>query len=214
MKIVARLLTVLTAVLTAGCDLPGQKVLHMEIYQSEQLVLRTMFGAPDREGTADFWRRAGMEPFAADAEVARVKADEDNPLRATFTGPVRINIMHVGRPITSASLTNLVLLRSTPGSLKWYLAPEEIQRAMQAAKAPVRTMITYDHDTLRLFGMPLFTLVVGIFFLASLAALFFGLSRWKQPSGKIVVIASGVVLLLFALAIIFVLVTVATEIMG
>ena len=105
----------------------------MEIFQSDQLVLRTTFDAADREGPADFWRRAGTEPFASEAEVARVNADEGNPLRATLTGPVRITIRHVDRPMTSASLTNLVLLRSASESLKWYLAPEEIQRAKRAA---------------------------------------------------------------------------------
>ena len=75
-------------------------------------------------------------------------------------------------------------------------------------------MITYDHHTLRLFGIPLFTLLVGLVFLASLAGLVFGVSRWKQPAGKIAVIASGIILLLFTLAIILVLVTVANGSMG
>ena len=75
-------------------------------------------------------------------------------------------------------------------------------------------LITYDHDTLRLFGIPLFTLVVGIVFLAALAGLSFGLFRWRQRTGKVVGIASGIILLLFALAIILVLVTVATGGMG
>ena len=105
----------------------------MEVYQGDQLVLRTLFAAPDREGPADFWRRAGAEPFASEAQAARVKADEENPLRATLTGPVRIKIIHVDRLMTSASVTNLVLLRSGPESLKWYLAPEEAQRAKRAA---------------------------------------------------------------------------------
>jgi len=75
-------------------------------------------------------------------------------------------------------------------------------------------VITYDHHTLWLFGIPLFTLVVGITFLAALAALFFGVSRWRQPSGKIAVIASACVLLLFALAIVLVLATVGSGSMG
>ena len=104
----------------------------MEVYQDDQLVLRTAFDAPDREGPADFWRRAGAEPFASDEEVARVEVDEANPLRASLVGPVRINIVHVDRLMTSASLTNLVLLRNTRESLRWYLAPEEIQRAKRA----------------------------------------------------------------------------------
>ncbi len=75
-------------------------------------------------------------------------------------------------------------------------------------------MITYDHNTLRLFGIPLFTLVVAIVFLASLAGLCFGVFRWKQGAGKIVAIASAFVLLVFALAIMSVLITVGTGSMG
>jgi hypothetical protein len=75
-------------------------------------------------------------------------------------------------------------------------------------------MITYDHDTLRLVGIPLFTLIVGIVFLAALAGLIFGVFRWRQRTGKIVVIASAFILLLFALAIMLVLITVGSGSMG
>lgn len=75
-------------------------------------------------------------------------------------------------------------------------------------------MITYDHDTLRLFGIPLFTLLVGSVFLAALAGLSFGVFRWKQRTGKIVTIAFALILLLFALAILFVLITVGSGSMG
>jgi hypothetical protein len=75
-------------------------------------------------------------------------------------------------------------------------------------------MITYDHDTLRLFGIPLFTLIVGSVFLAALAGLSFGVFQWKQRSGKIVAIASALILLLFALAMLLVLITVGSGSMG
>lgn len=75
-------------------------------------------------------------------------------------------------------------------------------------------MITSDHDTLRLFGIPLFTLVVGIVFVAALAGLAFGVFRWRQPTGKIFVIASAIILLLFALTIMLVLFTVGSGTMG
>jgi hypothetical protein len=73
-------------------------------------------------------------------------------------------------------------------------------------------MITYDHNTLRLFGIPLFTLVVAILFLAAIAGLSFGALRWRDRTG--IVIASASVLLLFALAIILVLITVGSGSMG
>lgn len=75
-------------------------------------------------------------------------------------------------------------------------------------------MITYDHHRLRLFGIPFFTLVVGILFVAAIAGLLFGLSRWGRPSGKVAVLVSTFVLLLFVLAIILVLVTVGSGSMG
>lgn len=75
-------------------------------------------------------------------------------------------------------------------------------------------MFAYDHDTLRLFGVPVFALVVGIMFLAALASLAFGVFRWRQRTGKILVIASAFLLLLFALSILLVLITVGSGSMG
>ncbi len=75
-------------------------------------------------------------------------------------------------------------------------------------------MITYDHDTLRLFGLPLFTLIATAVFLAALAGLTLGVCQWRQRAGKIVAVASAFVLLLYALVILCVLVTVGTGSMG
>lgn len=70
------------------------------------------------------------------------------------------------------------------------------------------------HHTLRLFGIPIFTLVVGIVFFAAIAGLIFGVSQRRRPAGKIAVIASASVLLLFLLAISFILLTIASGSMG
>ncbi len=75
-------------------------------------------------------------------------------------------------------------------------------------------MITYDHETLRLFGIPLFTLIVGGLFAAALAGLFFGIPRWKKTGAKIAVIASALVLLVFAVAVLLVIITVRSGSMG
>ena len=75
-------------------------------------------------------------------------------------------------------------------------------------------MFTYDHYTLRLFGYPVFTLIVGAMFFAALAGLFYGIPRWAQSKGKITVIASTSVLLFFALAIVLVCYTVWSGSMG
>ena len=72
-----------------------------------------------------------------------------------------------------------------------------------------------DHPTtLLLFGVPLFTLVTGLLFVAALAGLVFGVLRWKRRAGKVLVLASSLVLLLFALGVALVLLTVASGSMG
>jgi hypothetical protein len=75
-------------------------------------------------------------------------------------------------------------------------------------------MITNDHDTLRLLGIPVFTLVAGIIFLSALAGLSFGVFRWRLRSGKILVIVSGLIMLLLTLALILVLMTAGSGSMG
>ena len=75
-------------------------------------------------------------------------------------------------------------------------------------------MFTYDHFTLRLFGVPLFSIVVGLTFVAAIAAFFFGVSSWQRPIGKVSAVAGGFFLLLFVLVIICVLITVQSGSMG
>jgi hypothetical protein len=75
-------------------------------------------------------------------------------------------------------------------------------------------MFTFDHHTLRLFGIPVFTLFVGGLFVAALAGLLLGIPRWKKTGAKITVIVSTLVLLAFALATVFVLLTVWSGSMG
>ena len=75
-------------------------------------------------------------------------------------------------------------------------------------------MITYDHNSLGLFGIPLGTLIVGMVFLAAIVGLRVGLFRWRQRTGKIVAIASAFLLLLLALASMLVLITVGSGSMG
>ena len=75
-------------------------------------------------------------------------------------------------------------------------------------------MNTHEHTTLLLLGVPLFTLVAGLLFVAALAGLVIGLLRWKRRSGKVLVLASSLVLLLFALGVALVLLTVASGSMG
>ena len=75
-------------------------------------------------------------------------------------------------------------------------------------------MFTFDHHTLRLFGIPVFTLIVGVLFVAAFAGLLLGIPQWKKTGAKIAVIASMLVLLAFALITVFVLITVWSGSMG
>lgn len=75
-------------------------------------------------------------------------------------------------------------------------------------------MITYDHHTLRLFGVPAFSIALGSVLLAVLAALIFGVVRWKHRSGKIALAVSLAALLLAGLVIGLVLLTVKSGSMG
>ncbi len=132
-KFSAFLVSAFIAAVIAGCSFPGMKLLRMEVYQGDELVLRTLFDAPDSEGPAYLWQRAGEEPFASEEEVAQVESDADDPLRATITGTVRVRILHVDNVQTSAALTGLTLVRDSSESSKWYLPESEVQRAKQAA---------------------------------------------------------------------------------
>jgi ABC-type microcin C transport system permease subunit YejB len=75
-------------------------------------------------------------------------------------------------------------------------------------------MFTFDHHTLRLFGIPVFTLIVGVVFVAALVGLLLGIPRWKKTGAKIAVIASTLVLLGFALATVLVIITAWSGSMG
>jgi hypothetical protein len=75
-------------------------------------------------------------------------------------------------------------------------------------------MFTFDNHTLRLFGIPVFTLLVGVLFVTAVAGLLVGIPRWKKSGAKIAVIASTLVLLAFGLVTVFVLITVGSGSMG
>ena len=62
--------------------------------------------------------------------------------------------------------------------------------------------------------MPSFAIAIGAAFVASLAGLAFGVLGWRRRTGKIVLFASAFVLLLFATAVMLVLMTVGSGSMG
>lgn len=75
-------------------------------------------------------------------------------------------------------------------------------------------MFTFVNHTLRFFGIPVFSLLVGVLFVTAVAGLLVGIPRWKKSGAKIAVIASTLVLLAFAAVTAFVLITVWSGSMG
>jgi hypothetical protein len=179
----------------------------MEVYQNDQLVLRTVFDAPDSESPAKFWRRAGQEPSHSEEEVLRVKPDPGDPLHATLKGAIHIKILHTTNPQTTVSLTDLKLVRRAADTSKWFLPESEADRAIRAMQPVVTSRFT-------LLGIPPFGLVAGLVIVAAIAAFIFGIFNWQKPTGKVATILSGLVLILAAAAIFCVLLTVWSGSMG
>jgi len=115
------------------CGFPGMRVLEMEVYQNEKLVLKTMFDAPDCRKAPFFWERSGDVPFASSKEINMIKPDKKNLLQATLKGEIIIKIFHVKRLITEAKLEDLTLIRTNEESIKWHLSQEDVERAKKAA---------------------------------------------------------------------------------
>lgn len=67
---------------------------------------------------------------------------------------------------------------------------------------------------LALLGIPTVSLVSGLVILVAIAALIVGVPHWRQTSGKVAVIADGIVLLAFAAVVLGVLITVWNGSMG
>ena len=200
-------LALMPLILFTACSFPGRKLLKMEVYQNDQLVLRTVFDAPDSEPPAKLWRRAGQEPSHSEEEVLHVQPDPGDPLHATLKGTIHIKILHTTNPQTMASLTDLKLVRRAADTSKWFLPESEVERAARAMQ-PVVT------PKFAVLGLPTFSLVAGLVILTAIAAFIFGICHWQKPVGKAATIVSGLLLVLFAVVIFCVLLTVWSGSMG
>lgn len=200
-------LALMPLLLLAGCSFPGRKVLTMEVYQNDQLVLRTLFDAPDSESPAQWWRRAGQEPSRSEEEVLRVNPDPGDPLRATLKGAIRIQILRTTNLQTTASLTDLELVRRAVETSKWFLPESEVERVVRAMQPVVTTKFT-------LVGLPPLSVAAGLAIVTALPAFIFGVRHWRTPAGKAATIVSGLLLVLFAVVVFCVLLTVWSGSMG
>ncbi|HIF40525.1 MAG TPA: hypothetical protein EYQ74_05445 [Planctomycetes bacterium] len=117
-----------------GCGLPpGQKLLTLEIHQAEVIVLETHFDADDTSTTSELWDASGERPFSTQVAAPALQPTDADSLRAHLSGPVEIRIVHVDYLEASASLNNLILVRSSPTADDWHLPAAEIQRAKKAS---------------------------------------------------------------------------------
>lgn len=129
----------LASLLACGCSLlmPGQKLLSLEVYQGDEMVLQTTFDVPDSYSESQIWDASGEEPWSMNGELLPLRPTAINPLEARLEGRVELRIIHGTSLQTSATLEGLTLTRCVtrdsdpaPG---WRLPPAEIARAKQAA---------------------------------------------------------------------------------
>ena len=121
----------LLLLILAGCLPPGQKLLGLEVRRGGELVLSTVFDAPDTSSEAELWDSAGEVPFST--EVARLRPSAGDPLVAELSGPVEVRILWSETVESGVTLEDLRLQRSAEGADDWRLLPEEVRRAKAAA---------------------------------------------------------------------------------
>lgn len=105
----------------------------MEIYQDDQLVLRTTFDAPDSEPPAELWEYASEEPFTVDDTLPDISTESPTALETTIEGSVQIKIFHGDNVMTSASFETVRLVRENPGS-GWSLPADIAKAAKRSGK--------------------------------------------------------------------------------
>jgi len=108
-------------------------LLTLEVQHAGDVVLTTLFDAPDGSTTSELWDAAGRAPFATQSMSTSLSAARADLLEVELTGPAEIRITHKLRGATTAALADLRLYRSSPGTDGWHLAPAEVGRAKKAA---------------------------------------------------------------------------------
>lgn len=116
-----------------SCHQPGQKLLKVEITQEGEVVLLTLFDVDDSCTVSEIWDACGERPFATEIAADSLDQGEPRSLETRLTGPVEIRIIHASGIQTSATLTDLTLVRTTLSDNDWRLPPAEIGRAKEAA---------------------------------------------------------------------------------
>ena len=133
------ILALLVSLMAYGCSLamPGQKLLSLEVYQGDELVLQATFDVPDSYSESQIWDASGEEPWSMNRELPPLQPTQEDPSMVRLDGGVELRILHTKNLETSATLDGLTLTRTTTRSSDpepgWRLPPTEISRAKQAA---------------------------------------------------------------------------------
>ena len=116
-----------------SCLPPGQMLLSLEVSHRGEVVLSTVFDAPDYSTVAQLWDEAGERPFTTKLATSTLQASPSDPLTAALSGPVEVRIIWCDDVQSVVQLDGVTLVRSERGRDDWRLPAPEIQRAKRAA---------------------------------------------------------------------------------
>ena len=129
----------LGSLLACGCGMlhPGMRLLSLEVYQGDQMLLETSFDVPDSYSKSQIWDASGEQPWYMNPDLPPLQPTKKDPLTVRLEGQIKLQIIHGDWLETEAHLEGLTLIRTPtrdsnpqPG---WRLPPAEIARAKQAA---------------------------------------------------------------------------------
>jgi hypothetical protein len=110
--------------------------LAVRVYDGDQVILHTYYQDYGTEKPAIVWRYLEQKPIGVAEEDTSIEADEDNPLRATLKGTLRVTIGHTTQVLAEASVTELSLTRESADDQLWFLPENEVERTAALAGLP------------------------------------------------------------------------------
>ena len=120
--------------LLGGSSAHAARLLDIRVERDGQLILSGMY--PDN-GSADAGR---VWSYLKDVTLEPAGEMPADPLRVTLTGNIRVAVLHVDKPVgwqggarTDVAVEELRLVRPSPHSDRWQLAPGEVERTARAA---------------------------------------------------------------------------------
>ena len=112
------------------------RLLQVHVYDGDQVILHTCYQDYGTEKPAIVWRYLEHKPIMVAKEDTSIEADDDNPLRATLKGTLRVTISHTTKVLAEASVTELSLTREIADDELWFLPADEVERTAAIAGLP------------------------------------------------------------------------------